>query len=146
MLLRSKILLIILLFLTSCSHYRWVFEHEDEVRDMIGRGDRQRVSTSTEIHLDTIEKAISNPILLNELFKCDSNKKVLLRKNDSLKENGRTVVERVITKTKTQTDTIVRYEREEVPRIVTQKYVPWYFWALFIVTSLILLFLGAKFL
>lgn len=146
---KKLIVVLVIVFLTSCSHYSWVQKNKDEVRDLIGCFDREiSISASMTYTSDTTIYAEPKPIdttILNEYFRCDSNNRVLSKENDSLRQQkGDTLFfDRVktVTVTKVRSDTVYQIRTKEVPEIVKEKYTPWYIYFIWGVSLALVLFI-----
>lgn len=128
------LLIIVIVFFVSCSPVKWLEKNRDEYCELLDCCPSEQTTTVTEIFRDTVE--IEKPMpadtgLLNALFRCDSNNRVLQREIDT-STNDTVVRERIkkIYETKTIRDTTIHVKEVPVEKIVERKHVPWWYWTI----------------
>lgn len=141
---QKGLILVAVLLLSGCSHYRWIHKHSGEVCEILDCCPEVETVTVIETKIDTFTeiRRTVDTTTLNRLFRCDSNNRVLSRANDSLSSHKDTIpIERIITiyKSDTVRTTVTHVKTVEKPVIVKEKYVPWYLWTLWVIVSVGLL-------
>lgn len=166
---RLFLISILIIFLSSCGHYRWIHKHEDEVCAILDCCPQDTSFSSVTLENDTAIKPIYSQVedssFFNYYLRCDSNNQVLLQKVENLSQDKDSIryelrnnilrtrsywrdsietLHRIIQTTKTRKDTIIMTETEikEVPK--RTPFTPWYIFVGFGVVILGAFILGNK--
>lgn len=164
---RLYLLILFLVLVSSCSHYKWAIDNRAEVCDFLYCSKTDSIKRLITIVRDTSivikKKEVNDSLYLDYYLACDSNNNVILEKLVEVKNDKDSVkselinnilkvkayykdsikyYKKLIKETTAKTDTIYQTEKEYFP--VEKPFIPWYAWVLVGIGLLLAFIAGAK--